>query len=102
LLSEEDVRPIARPDLHIESVQSEPAADGSGTRVTGILVNRGNGPARTLEITVRVFDAQGGLRQQTTAHVDRIPLPAGASTSFSATLGHDPEAEEIRVEAIGK
>lgn len=100
ILHEEEIEPIERPNLVILDIQE--VRDGKRVAITGTIINRGTGPARDLQVTVRVIDIEGTTLLTTAAAASTTVLAAGATTSFAASFERPQNADEYRVEAVGR
>jgi hypothetical protein len=100
VLHEEEIKPIERPELVILDI--EEVREGKRITLTGTIINRGTGPARDLQVTVRVVDVQGATLLTTAAVPGTTRLAAGATTAFTARFERPENADEYRVEAVSR
>lgn len=101
VLYEEDSQPPRRPDLAIADVNEEVGADGNTAVVSGTIVNRGDGPARDLQVTLSGLDLQGQIVLRIAAQPDSERVAARSSTRFSVRIDRDRSIDQYRVEVVG-
>jgi hypothetical protein len=70
--------------------------------VSGRLLNRGNRTTREVHMQVEALDKDGAVVVSTPADTATQLIPAGSTTTFSATLEARPDIDRYHVEAVGR
>jgi len=102
ILVEEDLRPLERPELVILDVQERPASEPDMVEVTGTILNRGNGRAAGLRVTVHVLDEHGNELAALPAEVEQDTLEANATVRFLLRMPRHPQARRYEVVAVAR
>lgn len=101
-LSEEEIRPLERPNIAIVDVNEHISADGHTTTVSGTLVNRGAGPTNAVSVHVEALDRDGAVVVSTDSEPSTELIAPGATASFSASFENRPGIDRYHVEAISR
>ncbi|MFI5398756.1 MAG: FxLYD domain-containing protein [Candidatus Binatia bacterium] len=101
-VSEEEIRPVVRPNLAITDVNELPSPDGKSVTVTGTLVNRGTGPSREVYVHVEAINRDGAVIVSADSEPTSEVIGPGSTARFSVLLENRSDVDRYHVEAVSR
>lgn len=101
-VSEEEIRPVVRPNLAITDLSEIRSADGKSVTVTGTLVNRGTGPSHQVYVRVEALNRDGAVIVSADSEPTSEVIEPGSTARFSVMLENRPDIDRYHVEALSR
>jgi len=101
-VSEEEIKPVQKPNLAIIDLVETPTADKKTVTVSGRLVNRGTGTTREVYVHVEALDHDGAVLISADSEPSTEAIAPGATGGFSVMLENRRDVDSYHVEAISR
>lgn len=101
-VSEEDIRPVVRPNIAITDLNELPSPDGKSVTVTGTLVNRGTGPSHEVYVHVEAINRDGAVIVSADSEPTSEVIEPGSTAGFSVMLENRSDVDRYHVEAVSR
>jgi hypothetical protein len=102
VISEEEIRPVVRPNIAITDLNELPSPDGKSVTVTGTLVNRGTGPSREVYVHVEAINRDGAVMVSADSEPTSEIIGPGSTARFSVMLENRSDVDRYHVEALSR
>jgi hypothetical protein len=101
-LSEEEIKPLERPNIAITDLDETASPDGKTVTVSGMLVNRGRGATREVYVHVEALNRDGAVVQFADSEPSTELIQSGSTAAFSVKLENRPDIDRYHVEAVSR
>jgi hypothetical protein len=101
-LSEEEIKPLERPNIAITDLDETAGPDGKTVTVSGMLVNRGRGATREVYVHVEALNRDGAVVQFADSEASTELIQSGSTAAFSVKLENRPDIDRYHVEAVSR
>jgi hypothetical protein len=101
-LSEEEIKPIERPNIAITDLNETPSPDGKTVTVSGTLVNWGHGATREAYVHVEALNRNGAVVQSADSAPSTELIQPGSAAAFSVRLENRSDVDRYHVEAVAR
>jgi hypothetical protein len=101
-LSEEEIKPLERPNIAITDLDETAGPDGKTVTVSGMLVNRGRGATREVYVHVEALNREGAVVQSADSEPSTELIQSGSTAAFSVKLENRPDIDRYHVEAVSR
>jgi hypothetical protein len=101
-LSEEEIKPLERPNIAITDLSETASPDGKTVTVSGMLVNRGRGATREVYVHVEALNRDGAVVQFADSEPSTELIQPDSTAAFSVKLENRLDVDRYHVEAVSR